>query len=91
MFQVDLCGTETVLYRFTGGTDGASPYSPLIRDAAGNLNGTTSAGGDLNRYTHVGCGSVFKLDPAEKLTVLHAFTGGGRGRAASTVGARWQR
>jgi uncharacterized repeat protein (TIGR03803 family) len=79
VFKVDLSGTETVLYRFTGGADGANPYSELIRDAAGNLYGTTSAGGDLSCYTNVGCGTVFKLAPSGTLTVLHAFSGGADG------------
>jgi hypothetical protein len=36
---------ETVLYRFTGGTDGARPYGGLVLDAQGNLYGTTYEGG----------------------------------------------
>ncbi len=39
----------------------------LIRDSAGNLYGTTFYGGTT------GYGSVFKLDTAGKLTVLHSF------------------
>jgi uncharacterized repeat protein (TIGR03803 family) len=38
-------GTETILYNFTGGNDGAYPSAPLIMDAAGNLFGTTLWGG----------------------------------------------
>ena len=38
--------TETLLYQFTGGTDGAYPaYGDLIFDAAGNIYGTTEEGG----------------------------------------------
>jgi uncharacterized repeat protein (TIGR03803 family) len=49
----------------------------LIRDAKGNLYGTTSGGGDLKCSDGVGsgCGVVFKLDPAGKETVLHRFKG----------------
>src|SRR3982074_1559719 len=54
----DGCGTvyqlgsgETVLYRFNGGTDGAHPVAALIRDAAGNLYGTTTVGGTSNYGT----------------------------------------
>ena len=41
--------TETVLYNFTGGTDGSSGFlSGLAIDAAGNLYGTTQSGGTYN-------------------------------------------
>jgi uncharacterized repeat protein (TIGR03803 family) len=56
VFKVDKRGTETVLYYFTGGSDGAFPYAGLIRDAPGNLYGTTLRGGQ-------GYGVVFKLAP----------------------------
>jgi len=48
--------TETVLYSFKGGGDGSSPISTLVSDKAGNLYGTTSAGG-----TSCGCGVIFKM------------------------------
>ena len=34
--------TETVLYSFKGGADGANPISGLVADASGNFYGTTS-------------------------------------------------
>jgi uncharacterized repeat protein (TIGR03803 family) len=37
--------TETVLYNFTSASE--SPTSPLVRDSAGNLYGTTAGGGPL--------------------------------------------
>ncbi len=37
--------SECTAYGFKGGKDGAAPYGGLIFDAAGNLYGTTSAGG----------------------------------------------
>jgi uncharacterized repeat protein (TIGR03803 family) len=48
--------SESVLYSFKGGTDGSSPISTLVSDAAGNLYGTTSDGG-----TGCACGVIFKL------------------------------
>jgi uncharacterized repeat protein (TIGR03803 family) len=71
VFMLDATATETVLYSFTGGTDGAWPFGGLVRDEAGNLYGTTSIGGDLS----CSCGTVFKLDPTGKVTALHTFTG----------------
>lgn len=78
VFMVDKSGNETVLYSFTGGADGDQPFASLIRDAKGNLYGTTYWGGvstECNGGT--GCGVVFKLDTTGKETVLHAFTGAG--------------
>jgi len=36
---------ETVLYSFTGGSDGSEPFAGVIMDKSGNLYGTTVAGG----------------------------------------------
>src|SRR5271170_5591087 len=69
IFKLDGAGTETVLYSFTGGTDGASPYAGLINDAKGNLYGTTSSGGSGS----LPAGTVFELDNTGQLTVLHSF------------------
>jgi uncharacterized repeat protein (TIGR03803 family) len=68
--------TETVLYRFTAGSDGAAPESNLIFDAAGSLYGTTAGGGDASSD-----GTVFRLTPpsapggAWTETVLYRFAG----------------
>ncbi len=67
--------TLTVLYTFTGGTDGGGPEAGLIRDASGNLYGTTSFGGDPNADV----GVAYEVDPTGKETVLHTFTGGSDG------------
>ncbi|MFZ0914619.1 MAG: choice-of-anchor tandem repeat GloVer-containing protein, partial [Candidatus Korobacteraceae bacterium] len=37
--------TESTVYTFTGGADGAAPWAGVTLDQAGNLYGTTSAGG----------------------------------------------
>jgi len=66
--------TYTVLYTFTGGADGAFPEAALIRDAAGNLFGTTVENGQS--FCTSDCGNVFKIDPSGKETTLHTFTGG---------------
>jgi uncharacterized repeat protein (TIGR03803 family) len=69
IFKLAPDGTETILYSFTGDTDGASPESELIRDPLGNLYGTATSGGAFHG------GTVFKLDSIGALTVLHSFTG----------------
>jgi uncharacterized repeat protein (TIGR03803 family) len=61
-----------VLCSFGSSTpDGANPYAGLIQDAAGNLYGTTYAGG-VNGY-----GTVFELDSTGSETVLHSFDANG--------------
>jgi uncharacterized repeat protein (TIGR03803 family) len=75
--------TYTVLYTFTGGTDGANPISRLVRDKQGNLYGTTGVGGDLSCGGGGGCGTVFKLDTTGVLTTLWSFTGGADGQYAA--------
>jgi uncharacterized repeat protein (TIGR03803 family) len=59
-------GTETVIYSFKGGTDGANPYSRVLR-AGTTIFGTTINGGAF------GYGTVFKLTATGKETILHNF------------------
>jgi uncharacterized repeat protein (TIGR03803 family) len=68
--------TESVLYSFTGGSDGGTPYGGLVIDASGNLYGTTYAGGAS------GQGTVFELMPSGSTwteVVIHSFAGGSDG------------
>src|SRR5271157_4042098 len=69
--------TESVLHSFPGSPDGANPYAGLVRDAQGNLYGTTFSGGDsaCSDGSDFGCGTVFKVDTSGKETVLYSFTG----------------
>lgn len=64
---------ETVLYSFTGGTDGSNPSS-LVLDRAGNFYGIAQ-GGDFNCDPQYGCGLIFKMDKTGGLSVLYVFTG----------------
>jgi len=77
--------TETILYRFQGGTDGGFPGGPLLHGADGTLYGLADTGGDLSvvcTASQSGCGTIFALAPPDPggttwtLTTLHAFTGG---------------
>ena len=72
VFKLTPQGKETVLYSFCalgGGncTDGQFPNSGLAFDQKGNIYGTTEFGGES------GTGTVFKLTPTGKETVLHSF------------------
>jgi uncharacterized repeat protein (TIGR03803 family) len=55
VYMLDAAGRETVLYSFTGSSDGGKPYAGVTRDPAGNLYGTASTGGQY------GGGVVFKV------------------------------
>ena len=72
-------GGETVLHAFKGGSDGATPMASLVVDKKGRLFGTTSAGGGTGCYGGFGCGTVFRITPDGRETVLYAFKGGSDG------------
>ena len=67
IFKLDPSGNESLLYSFTGGTDGGNPAAALIEDSAGNLYGTTLSGGAT------GEGTVFKFMPTGAAFPLHVF------------------
>jgi uncharacterized repeat protein (TIGR03803 family) len=66
VFKLSPTGTETELHSFIG-SDGGNPFAGLVRDAAGNLYGTTAQAGEFNG------GVVFKVSPTGTETVLHNF------------------
>jgi uncharacterized repeat protein (TIGR03803 family) len=71
VFKLASNGNETVLYSFGSPNylDGTYPASGVIRDAAGNLYGTTSMGGS---GTFPG-GTIFELTPSGTETILYDF------------------
>ena len=81
IFRVTPAGAFTKLFVFAQNpscacwSDGFQPTSEPVRDGAGNLYGTASAGGPPG----TGSGTVWKLSPSGALTVLKAFTGAGAG------------
>jgi uncharacterized repeat protein (TIGR03803 family) len=81
VYDLDTSGQETVLYSFTGGADGSGPWAGVIRDAAGNLYGTTLYGGTGQGYS--GIGVVFEVDTTNQEAVLYAFPGGADGSGPS--------
>ena len=74
LFRVAGTWEEKVLYSFKGGSDGRNSLSNLVKDAAGNLYGTTSEGGAA-----CSCGTIFKLTPSANGVwterVAHRFRG----------------
>lgn len=70
--------TESVIYNFAGGTDGAQPMSALTAGANGVIYGTTYNGGSAQ--CSAGCGTVFALTPGQSGSyterVIYAFMGG---------------
>jgi uncharacterized repeat protein (TIGR03803 family) len=73
VFKITPAGTETVLYSFGGGTDGANPYGDLMQATDGNFYGMTYYGGTNNE------GTAFKITPAGVETVLWSFGSGNDG------------
>lgn len=68
VFKVTPAGKLSVLHSFKGApADGDTPFTGLTRDTAGNLYGTTNAGGSHS------LGTVFKLTPSGHETILHSF------------------
>ena len=73
--------TQTVLYSFRGGSDGAAPESGLVFDKVGNLYGETPAGGGKTNGACIygGCGTIFELTPGSDgwtENLLYSFSGG---------------
>ena len=79
--------TQKVLHTFTGNWDGSYPQGSLIFDSAGNLYGSTNAGGGVPICPGEGsgCGVVFELSPtstgAWKETALFRFASSATGAA----------
>ncbi|MBS0580720.1 MAG: hypothetical protein JSR36_15795 [Proteobacteria bacterium] len=60
-------GTESVLYSFGGGADGANPHGSLIQGSDGKFYGMTAGGGQF------GAGVMFAISAGGAETVLHSF------------------
>jgi uncharacterized repeat protein (TIGR03803 family) len=72
VFKISAAGTETILHSFAGSpTDGRAPMAGLMIDSAGNLYGTTDAGG-VGAYDF---GTIFTVSTDGAESILHTFTG----------------
>jgi uncharacterized repeat protein (TIGR03803 family) len=69
VFKLTPQGTETVLWSFSGTTDGSAPAAGLTLGRDGNYYGTTFHGGQY------GGGTIFRITPTGTLTSLHTFGG----------------
>jgi uncharacterized repeat protein (TIGR03803 family) len=72
VFKVTPSGTETVLYAFKAGSDGAGPTTGLLA-SNGVFYGATSGGGQY------GFGTVFSLTPGGTEKILYSFQNGADG------------
>jgi hypothetical protein len=85
VYKLGASGTYTVLYGFTGGVDGGTPYGGITPDTSGNLYGTTYFGGTTGCAAQLGCGVVFGIDAAGNYAVLQTLTGDNGGNPRSGV------
>jgi uncharacterized repeat protein (TIGR03803 family) len=71
VFKLSASGKEQVLHRFrVNGRDGVGPQTAVVRDAQGNLYGTTEEGGLY------GGGVVYEITADGKEKILHTFCSG---------------
>jgi uncharacterized repeat protein (TIGR03803 family) len=68
VFKISSTGVHTILWNFTGGSDGSSPNPGVIFDKNGHVCGTTLTGGAFGR------GLIFVVYP-HSLSEIYSFTG----------------
>lgn len=64
MPQVDGTWSESILYRFQGGDDGAFPDAPVVVNPDGNIYAATEAGGHPQTCAGFGCGTLEEITPS---------------------------
>lgn len=83
-FRLTPAGVFTVLYTFTGGTDGSLPNA-LVQGKDGNFYGSTFCGPESPANLFNGNGTIFKVTAAGALTTLYSFTNGPDGANPGNV------
>jgi uncharacterized repeat protein (TIGR03803 family) len=76
VFEITAAGKLTTLYSFCsqpGCVDGQYPEAGLVQASNGNFYGTTFGGGTSSACSSEGCGTVFEITAAGKLTTLYNF------------------
>jgi uncharacterized repeat protein (TIGR03803 family) len=74
IYKITSAGNFTTLYDFCSQAncaDGWNPRSGLVQGTDGNLYGTTIGG--VQNCDTASCGTIFKISPAGKFTVLYSF------------------
>jgi uncharacterized repeat protein (TIGR03803 family) len=97
IFKLTPAGKETITTRFN--EQGYWEAGYLVRDAAGNEYGVVGIGGGTG-CGGIGCGAVFKVDNAGKVSIVYAFKGGSDGlepngpvaidKAGNLYGITWE-
>ncbi len=82
VFKIDPSGTLTVLYSFTGGTDGWDVQSGPVLDSKGNLYGTTVGGGTFS------LGTIYEITAEGSEKVLYSFAGAPDGADPGQISLR---
>ena len=80
VYKIDRNGKYTLLYSFSGKSDGCEPLGNFATDENGNLYGAASACGDFNQ------GTIFKLSSTGSFTLLYAFGADGSQSANAPFG-----
>jgi uncharacterized repeat protein (TIGR03803 family) len=80
VFKITTSGKFTVVHNFNGNTEGAPADTPPIQGPDGNFYGTVSDGGGAV------FGTVYRMTPAGKFTVIYTFGGTVRYPVAITLG-----
>lgn len=76
VFRITPTGVVTTLYNSCSQahcSDGDYVAAGLVQGDDGDFYGTTTRGGDVACNAPSGCGTVFKITAAGKLTTLHSF------------------
>jgi uncharacterized repeat protein (TIGR03803 family) len=73
IFKMTRAGVILLSFSFPCGAGGSNPAAPLVQAADGNFYGTTEQGGSLAN------GTIFKMTPKGKVSILYNFKGGSDG------------
>lgn len=80
IFEISSAGTFSTVLAFSGAANGAEPIAGLVKDASGNLFGSTFIGGQRND------GTLFEIPAGTtQVDTLFSFSGGNGARPYSSL------